>query len=393
MKKQEEKETKPRFFTWKRKRDSAQGKDEEEATTSLMVDVDYRNTLPLPPVPKLLKALPSMSALCDYRLDSLESELRPYLLTTHTLLSRIHMDDDDAYGKEAEKGSMAPPPPPKDAQLFKDDDVPEEVARAQKLARLTEPTDAYHRQAFGLQLPQLITNDVFTERQRFTTGRDAAEKKIFRDPPGFNSKEELAQKIGKTFQAAKEEPVHPSKPHLLPKRVMQVVPDVQLWSNRYVQVAFDEEPRGHVVQPNDLLLRSAPDPRTTCFSLFSPREKDADAYDFQRQYYWSNRGGFQQADEIGEGKTAVLFIPRSSANREEPKQAKFILAPTKMALAKLKAHRLDIEEETKALRVTVRPPAAAESADLSASAPDSAQPDSAEPVNSAEPVEPVEPAE
>jgi len=187
--------------------------------------------------------------------------------------------------------------------------------------------------------------------------------------------------------------VHPSKPHLLPKRVMQVVPDVQLWSNRYVQVAFDEEPRGHVVQPNDLLLRSAPDPRTTCFSLFSPREKDADAYDFQRQYYWSNRGGFQQADEIGEGKTAVLFIPRSSANREEPKQAKFILAPTKMALAKLKAHRLDIEEETKALRVTVRPPAAAESADLSASAPDSAQPDSAEPVNSAEPVEPVEPAE
>ena len=100
---------------------------------------------------------------------------------------------------------------------------------------------------------------------------------------------------------------------------------------------------------------------------------------------------------------------------------------------RLKAHRLDIEEETKepaarvlvvnrvepltasclcgaagsgschvvqvlghageALRVTVRPPAAAESADLSASAPDSAQPDSAEPVNSAEPVEPAEPSE
>ena len=89
---------------------------------------------------------------------------------------------------------------------------------------------------------------------------------------------------------------------------------------------------------------------------------------------------------------------------------------------RLKAHRLDIEEDTKdpearvleqiwptavwsgrvtqvpshageALRVTVRQPAAAESADLSASANDSAQPDSAEPVNSAEPVEPVEPAE
>lgn len=284
MKKQEEKETKTRFFTgWKRKRDSAQGKDEEDIASNLLVDGEFRNKLPLPPVPRLLKALPSMKELCDYRLDDLESKLRPYLLSTHSLLSRIHMDDDDTYGKEAEKGSMAPPPPPMDALLFRDDDVPEEVERAQKLARLTEPTDAYHRQAFGLQLPQLITNDVFTERQRFTTGRDAAEKKIFRDPPGFNSKEELAQKIGKTFQAAKEEPVHPSKPHLRPKRVMQVVPDVQLWSNRYVQVAFDEEPRGHMVQQNDLLLRSAPDPRTTCFSLFNPRSGDADAYNFQQQ--------------------------------------------------------------------------------------------------------------
>ncbi|CAE7558341.1 unnamed protein product [Symbiodinium natans] len=326
-----------------------QGKEEDAQTTLLvvrhLVDGKYQNKLPLPPVPKLLKAIPGFEGL-----------------------------------------------------------------------------------AFGLQLPQLITNDVFTERQRFTTGRNAAEKKIFRDPPGFKSKEELAQKIGKTFQAAKEAPVHPSKPHLRPKRVMQVVPDVQLWSNKYVQVAFDEQPRGQEVQQNDLLLRSAPDPRTTCFSQ-CPSNADgerngsvkylhpADAYDFQQQYYWSNRGGFQQADELGEGKaqttgfavparafsdppdlTVVLAVPRiSSDNGEEPaQQAKFIIAPTRMILNKLKAHRLDIEEDTKALRVTVRQPpdlsaSALDSAQLDSAQLDSAQLDSAEPVNSAEPVEPVEP--
>ncbi|CAE7245648.1 PAF1 [Symbiodinium pilosum] len=374
-------------FTFKRKRSETQGEEEDERP-SLLTDGQYRNKLPLPHVPKLLKILPDMDELCMYRRDSLDSKLRPCLLSNRTLLSRVNILDDDAYGKEPEQGSMAPPPPPIDAQLLDDDDVPEEVERAKKFARLKEPTEAYHRQAFGLQLPQLITNDVFTERQRFTTGRNAAEKKIYRDPPGFKSKEEVAQKIGRTFQAAKEEPVHPTKPHLKPKRVMQVVPDVHLWSNRYVQVAFDEQPKGQAIQRNDLLLRSAPDPRTTCFSLFKPRAGDADAYDMQQQYFWSNRGGFQQADEIGEGKTVVLAIPRASENGDQQRQqVKFMVAPTRMVLQKLKAHRLDIEEDTKALRVTVRPPPAAESADISASGPDSqpgsAQPDSAEPVHSA----------
>ena len=34
---------------------------------------------------------------------------------------------------------------------------------------------------------RLVTNDVFTERQRFTTGTEAAEKKLERHPPGFAS--------------------------------------------------------------------------------------------------------------------------------------------------------------------------------------------------------------
>merc|ERR1712050_766398 len=98
---------------------------------------------------------------------------------------------------------MPPPLPPQDAQLLRDDDVPESVRDIErKRKRLTEHTEAWHRQAFGLQLPQLVTNDVFTERQRFTTGLEAAEKKLYRDPPGFSSVEELADKIEATFKAA-----------------------------------------------------------------------------------------------------------------------------------------------------------------------------------------------
>merc|ERR1719277_1395150 len=102
---------------------------------------------------------------------------------------------------------MPPPPPPLDAQLLRDDDVSESVKEAErKRRRLTERTEASHRQAFGLQLPQLITNDVFTERQRFTTGTEATEKKLEREPLGYRSVEDLAAKIEQTFEDAKQAP-------------------------------------------------------------------------------------------------------------------------------------------------------------------------------------------
>ncbi|CAJ1378929.1 unnamed protein product [Effrenium voratum] len=224
----------------KRKRGEAQ-KDAEDAAGSFFVDCQYKNELPLPQVPKVVSALPNLDELCAYQPNSLELKLRPFLFSNQGLLSRVEIDSDEVYGEAADPSSMAPPAPPIDGQLLKDDDLPaEEREKAKKRAKLTEQTEAYHRQAFGLQMTQLITNDVFTERQRYTTGRNAAEKKIFRNPPGFKSKEELAQKIGKTFQAAKEVPVHPTKPHLRPKRVMQVVPDMNIWENRRLGVRVFE---------------------------------------------------------------------------------------------------------------------------------------------------------
>jgi len=323
---------------------------------SLLVDCQYKNHLPSTPVPRLLDAGAGQAAIdrrCSLPPSRLESKLRPVLFSNQELLSRMELSSDDAYGKAQGGGDMKPPAPQPDFALLRDDDLSGEAkARLEKRRKLTEPTEAYHRQAFGLQLTQHITNDVFTERQRFTTGRNAAEKKIYRDPPGFGSKEDLAQKIGKTFKAAKEVPVHPTKPHLKPKRVMQVVPDSKLWGNSYVQVAFDEIPKGHTMSRDDILLRTAPDPRTTCFSLFAKRQEDADLYTVKQQYYWNNRGGFQQANETGEGKHVLLSLPPQDSRGRA--QVKFTLAPTKMKLQKLKTYRLDIQEDTKALRVNLK---------------------------------------
>merc|ERR1719464_1387607 len=202
--------------------------------------------------------------------------------------------------------------------LLRDDDVSAEVKEAEKKrARLYERTEASHRQAFGLQLPQLITNDVFTERQRFTTGMEAAEKKLSREPPGYNSVDELAGKIEATFEAAKQPPVHPSNPALKPKRVLSIVPDAVLWANRYRQVVFDELP--HEPTRYDLLFKSTPTPRATCFGYFSPAEEDGDtgAYKLDMNYFWENRGGYTRAVDRQEGEAMLLSFPPASEGSSE----------------------------------------------------------------------------
>lgn len=335
---------------------------DQEKGPKLFIECKYNNELPKPQVPKLLRALPSVDKLCRYTPTSLELNHRPFLLSEQHLLSRMELVDPNAYGETPAKGSMLPPPPPEDAQLLRDDDVGPDVKEAEaKRKKLTELTEAWHRQAFGLQLPQLITNDVFTERQRFTTGTESAEKKLTRDPPGYASVDELAGKIEQTFEDAKQPPVHPNKPSMKAKRVLDIVPDAVLWANRYRQIVFDELP--HEPNRNDLLFRSTPTPRVTCFGYFSPNnEGDVSQYKLSENYFWGNRGDFTRASDRGEGESVVLSFP----NNDEPTgEVRFVMVPTFMKLKKQKAHRLevDIGLDTKALTVKHREPSDQEAAE------------------------------
>eukprot|EP00971_Amphidinium_carterae_P014123 278398-Amphidinium_carterae.1 len=61
--------------------------------------------------------------------------------------------------------------------LLHDEELKAEVAdevreSATKKMKLEEETEAFHREAFPFQNLQLLTNDIFTERQRFTTGQE-----------------------------------------------------------------------------------------------------------------------------------------------------------------------------------------------------------------------------
>lgn len=349
----------------KNKRGLDAAKVKEEDITSLIVECKYRNELPLPPVPKLLRAMPSLAKLSEYQPTSLELDHKPFLLSESDLMSRVEIVDPDAYGEVPAAGSMRPPLPPADAQLLKDDDLPEEVKDAMaKRRRLSDATEAWHRQAFGLQLPQLITNDVFTERQRFTTGLAATEKKMHRDPPGFKSVDELAEKIEKTFEVVQEAPVHPTKPSLKAKKILPIVPDAVLWSNRYVQIFFDEPPPGHDIARHDLLFRSTPDPRTTCFSFFSPGAEEeageAGAYKLAQSYVWDNRGAFSKSSDIGEGDAVLLSLP---LEEDDAQEVRFLPTPTFMKLKKLQSQRLDIEQELQSLNVSYREPTNQETID------------------------------
>jgi len=328
----------------------------------LLIDCKYANELPKPPVPKLLKALPTADRLCEYAPTQLELDYRPIIISEQDLLSRVELVDPGAYGELPARGSMPPPLPPQDAQLLRDDDVPESVRDIErKRKRLTEHTEAWHRQAFGLQLPQLVTNDVFTERQRFTTGREATEKKLDREPPGFGSAEELAGKIEATFIAAEETPVHPSKPSLKARRILPIVPDVVLWANRYKQVAFDELAQAPARM--DLLWKTTPTPRATCFGYFSPEGGDPDqgSYRLAQNYYWENRGHFTRAVDRGESEAILLSFPELAGDGEADERAaevRFVPVPICMKLRKQKAQRLDISLDTQVLNVTLQEPSA-----------------------------------
>lgn len=48
--------------------------------------------------------------------------------------------------------------------------------------------------------------------------------------------------IERQFAAAQRPPVHKTRPDLQPVKVQPVLPDMDLWPNDYVQVAFDTDP-------------------------------------------------------------------------------------------------------------------------------------------------------
>jgi hypothetical protein len=320
----------------------------------------FANELPLPPVPKLLRALPGCRRFSTFSLSSLEIFDRPTMLGRDPE-NRLELVDHGAFGQLPKLGSMAPPLRPEEQRLVSDYDLSDKVVDAQKKRkRLSEDTEAFHREAFGLQLPQLLTNDIFTERQRFTTGNDSTEKKLFRDPPDRLDNEAITAKVEKTFTQAMETPVHPTNPKLKVARILPIVPDAMVWANKYKQVVFDELPEKPKKQ--DVLFMTVPSPRITCFGYFSSPSEEGhggNTYRLSQNYVWENRGLHSRETAINESETMLLSFPE----KNEEGEARFVMVPPWIRLKKQKAFSLELQPAAQILNVAHREPSNQEAAE------------------------------
>jgi len=355
-----------------RRRRRHEGKDRHRAAPPavssssapvLQVIGRFNNELPMPPVPKLLRSLPDCRRFSAFSMSSLEIFDRPSVLGRDPE-NRLELVDGNAFGQLPKVGSMRPPLRPEEQKLVSDYDLnAEKTDNIKKRKRLTEDTEAFHREAFGLQLPQLLTNDIFTERQRFTTGNDSSEKKLYREPPLRLDNETLIEKVEKTFAQAGEEPVHPTNPALKARRVMSIVPDAMVWGNRYRQVVFDELPEKPKRQ--DLLFMTVPSPRISCFGYFSSPPEDGhggNTYRLSQNYIWENRGLYSRQSAINEGEQLLLSFPEEGAAGE----ARFICVPPWIRLKKQKAFnaaRTDLTSGAQILHVSHRDPSVSEAAE------------------------------
>lgn len=327
--------------------------------SSLQVVGKFDNELPLPPVPKLLRALPGCRRFSAFSISPLESFDRPIpKLGRDPWNHRLELVDGNAFGELPTVGSMRMPLRPEEQRLVSDYDLNDKASEAlKKRKRLTEDTEAFHREAFGLQLPQLLTNDIFTERQRFTTGYSSTEKKLHRNAPQRLDNEGITEKVEKSFVQATEEPVHPTNPALKARRIMPIVPDAMVWGNQYRQVVFDELPENP--KRHDLLFMTVPSPRLSCFGYFSSPSEDGNGgntYRLSQNYVWENRGMYSRQTAINEAETLLLSFPEDGASGE----ARFICVPPWIRLKKQKAFQRDISAVAQILHVSQRDPSNAE---------------------------------
>lgn len=321
----------------------------------LLIDCSYANELPQPPVPKLLRALPGPESFFRYRPTSLELDHRPYLLSEDDIVTRVDLVDPNAYGPSfVEDANRAVNPLEK--VVLADDDLDEEALETnQKKLEMYEP-EMQKREAIILRRHILTSNDVYTDRQVFVTGGDAAEKKLHRECMLPLEVVDIADRVERTFEQAKKAPVHPTNPQLKVKRVLPVLPDFELWNRTIQQVSFDEPP--DVIEEGDLLFKTVPNPRTTCFAYFTKLSDGAEGqYRMMRNFIWDNRGQYTKSVASGSEQLLLSFPGEESSSKE----VKFLPIATKMQMNKQKAKRLDIEPDIQELHVSFREPSARES--------------------------------
>lgn len=219
------------------------------------------------------------------------------------------------------------------------------------------------KEALFLRRGLLIQNDLYNDGYHFKHGTDAPEKNITRKPPADESRQEMIERVNRTFETVKKTPVHPTKKNLKPKRVLQLVPNRELWTHPYAQMKFDEVPslpeeRNNEIPP--VIYKATPTSRLTAFAVFQ-HQKATGEHELDRSYAWDN----QQDASNDKGDFVLIDWPEND-NRN---QVFFSRVSNKIRLKKLTARvqkqRCVYQKQvfgTDAIKINWREPTAEEEA-------------------------------
>lgn len=294
----------------------SQSKRGPQKTNSLQVRVKFSNNLPdLPFDPKFLVNPLDINRYVSYETTSLEREAKHELLTPMDLGVDIDLVLPERYAVPTKIEYD-----PDDEKLLNDDEPAPQLTKK-------SPRDKPHSQLHNKVVPWLKkTEYISTEYNRYGSGNEKTETKVgynvrknLKEDEVFLDRDSQIKAINQTFEAAKK-PIekHPTKPGVYATRVLDLLPDYDLWRYCFARVKFDDEP----AKPEDAskmshaIMRGAHDNDTdeNFVVYFLPdivtlTDRDLDEsqnllftenkeynYESTREYYWSAKQNPESED-------------------------------------------------------------------------------------------------
>ncbi|KAK1327196.1 hypothetical protein QJS10_CPA01g00522 [Acorus calamus] len=339
--------------------------------TTFICKLKFRNELPDPTAqPKLLSMNTNKDQYTRYTITSLEKMYKPELVLEPDLGIPLDLLDLSVYNVP----KVCPPLDPEDEALLQDSELTTPV-KHEGIKRKERPDGKGVSWLVKTQYISPLSTDSakmsITEKQAKELRETREGRNIFLE--NLNSREKQIQAIEESFKASKLRPVHQTNPKLQPVEILPLLPDFERYDDRFVTVAFDNDPTAdcEIFNKVDRSVRdesesqaimksfvsSGSDPSKSekflAYMVPAPEElskniydEDEDvAYSWIREYHWDVRG--DDADD----PTTYLVNFDDDAARYWP-------LPTKLVLQKKRAKEGRSNEEVEQYpvpsRVTVR---------------------------------------
>ncbi|GAX79498.1 hypothetical protein CEUSTIGMA_g6939.t1 [Chlamydomonas eustigma] len=274
--------------------------------TPFLANLRFKNDLPeIPCDPKLLVHEADPAALSSYSLTTLERRPKRDLAVPYDLGIPINLLTMDRYCVDA--GEQLPLDPEDLALLGGVEDLKLSalnmgalsgaaiVPRARPRALVNGEVSWLMRTTYISQDSDSVRKPGYNEKKAKGMREASANMKSGTDDE-TSMREAQIHAIEDTFEAARQPPVHQTKPHLTPVEVLPVLPDFLCWANKYVHARFDNDP----VEEVEALSRLPP----------NTRHKIA-ARSMLKGFSVDNSAQQQQQDGRPQDRYMALVVPES----------------------------------------------------------------------------------